>query len=383
MVAKMPLKSKNQRFGKYSRSDESEEKEIKSNRYESQRSSDSEVDDESNQEQDESSDEEELVPMADNDSDKYEHDSEDDDNNNEPDMKSLFAKVSALEDQDTRQTDVDEKRARDQLRKAQTLKSQVALHHKLIEMRIHLQQLLQAASEFKHDEPENQAQILEECQTLHSKLQDTRNIMMQHMELDVDDDDDDDDADDDDQDQRIHETLQTKLWKPVLNKRYDNLELFAGKKNLTEKKFKSVVSQSFYDQVESVLSHERLMQTRKERHPLLRSHGDDQEDDDDDSPADEEHLSKKPKMLLYEDTKLYQAMLQDFLKQSTQADGLTLRLQRQRAAAKANVDRRASKGRKIRYNVHDKLTNFTFCVPRAVPAIDDDAWFSTLFKGGR
>jgi len=226
MVAKMPLKSKNQRFGKYSRSDESEEKEIKSNRYESQRSSDSEVDDESNQEQDESSDEEELVPMADNDSDKYEHDSEDDDNNNEPDMKSLFAKVSALEDQDTRQTDVDEKRARDQLRKAQTLKSQVALHHKLIEMRIHLQQLMQAASEYKHDEPENQAQILEECQTLHSRLQDTRNIMMQHMGLDVDDDDDADD----DQDQRIHETLQTKLWKPVLNKRYDNLELFAGKK---------------------------------------------------------------------------------------------------------------------------------------------------------
>jgi protein AATF/BFR2 len=50
---------------------------------------------------------------------------------------------------------------------------------------------------------------------------------------------------------------------------------------------------------------------------------------------------------------------------------------------KINVDRKASKGRKIRYTVHEKLQNFTFPVPTisttAIP-IDSTRLFASLFQ---
>jgi len=51
------------------------------------------------------------------------------------------------------------------------------------------------------------------------------------------------------------------------------------------------------------------------------------------------------------------------------------------SAKKANLDRRASKGRKIRYTVHPKLVNFTFPVARPEPMIKEDIWFKSLFGG--
>ena len=45
------------------------------------------------------------------------------------------------------------------------------------------------------------------------------------------------------------------------------------------------------------------------------------------------------------------------------------------------VDRRASKGRKIRYAIVPKLVNFTFPVSRPEPAISEDVWFKSLFGG--
>lgn len=50
---------------------------------------------------------------------------------------------------------------------------------------------------------------------------------------------------------------------------------------------------------------------------------------------------------------------------------------------KNNVDRKASKGRKIRYTVHDKLQNFMFPIPTVNPSsviIDSDRLFVSLFQ---
>jgi protein AATF/BFR2 len=50
---------------------------------------------------------------------------------------------------------------------------------------------------------------------------------------------------------------------------------------------------------------------------------------------------------------------------------------------KNNVDRKASKGRKIRYTVHDKLQNFMFPIPTVNPSsvtIDSDRLFASLFQ---
>ncbi len=50
---------------------------------------------------------------------------------------------------------------------------------------------------------------------------------------------------------------------------------------------------------------------------------------------------------------------------------------------KTNVDRKASKGRKIRYTVHDKLQNFMFPIPTVNPStmtIDSSRLFASLFQ---
>jgi protein AATF/BFR2 len=55
---------------------------------------------------------------------------------------------------------------------------------------------------------------------------------------------------------------------------------------------------------------------------------------------------------------------------------------RNKTAKTTAVDRRASKGRKIRYAVVPKLVNFTFPVSRPEPTISEDVWFKSLFGGG-
>ena len=45
------------------------------------------------------------------------------------------------------------------------------------------------------------------------------------------------------------------------------------------------------------------------------------------------------------------------------------------------VDRRASKGRKLRYNVHEKLVNFMVPVPHERTSAAVDQLFSGLFGG--
>lgn len=48
---------------------------------------------------------------------------------------------------------------------------------------------------------------------------------------------------------------------------------------------------------------------------------------------------------------------------------------------KSNVDRKASKGRKIRYTVHAKLQNFMFPIPTiSEMQIDKDRLFGSLFQ---
>jgi protein AATF/BFR2 len=57
----------------------------------------------------------------------------------------------------------------------------------------------------------------------------------------------------------------------------------------------------------------------------------------------------------YQDGEFYQALLGEFLESST--DQSSHKIHREPKNRKI-VDRRASKGRKIRYHVHEKLVNF-------------------------
>jgi protein AATF/BFR2 len=364
-------------------------------------------------------------------------DDEDDDDNNVGvggggrTMKSLFSKVSALDAADAKApattSGAGHVNHQAHYQKALALKSQVALHHKLIEMRIHLQHVLHAASNkdlypgaastsTKSTSTEGEKQhVLQQCDHLFHTLYDARQAMVQdRLSLDLEVPPKSDDLPQKRATlQATHEALVTDFWKPVLNKRHAEVHVRSGKQlasssSQNNKKFKSVVDQSFYDQVESTVTHERLLHNPQSREPhvllqTVKATTSMQESDDDDSSSsstssDDEKETQKGKekeepvvALLYNDSKLYQNMLKDFLKSSASraVDGGGAAEERQRLQKQMNkqknkmVDRRASKGRKIRYHVHDKMTNFAFPIPRSVPAIEDDAWFQTLFRGGR
>jgi protein AATF/BFR2 len=87
-----------------------------------------------------------------------------------------------------------------------------------------------------------------------------------------------------------------------------------------------------------------------------------------------------------DDSKVYQQLLKDFVAHSTAAangNGVG-RLQVSKSAQnkKKQVDRRASKGRKIRYKEIPKLVNFTFPLSRPNSSnLDQDEWFQSLFGG--
>ena len=99
--------------------------------------------------------------------------------------------------------------------------------------------------------------------------------------------------------------------------------------------------------------------------------------------------------MLFDDSKVYQQILKEFVAVKgaahTPADSLRQRKLNKAAAKKqsaaALVDRRASKGRKIRYAEVPKLLNFTFPVNRTVVDsgdgndLDERAWFKSLFGG--
>ncbi|KAL7480664.1 hypothetical protein ACHAW6_006336 [Cyclotella cf. meneghiniana] len=189
-------------------------------------------------------------------------------------------------------------------------------------------------------------------------------------------------------------------WESTLNKHHSNLALHSGL--AIASKFQSkAVDVSFWEQVLSSAEHDRFKTERGQSSSEAKSG-----------------------MLAFDDSKLYQQMLKDFISSgggatSTNASkkGLGIdpaqdaaeRLKRAMrkksggdvdlttllhpdsaengnmlngsSAKKNTVDRKASKGRKIRYVVHPKLVNFTFPVARKEPMIREDIWFKSLFGG--
>ena len=81
----------------------------------------------------------------------------------------------------------------------------------------------------------------------------------------------------------------------------------------------------------------------------------------------------------YDDAEFYNQLLKEFL-ESKQLDAGNLTAGRGPKRRKV-VDRRASKGRKLRYNVHEKLVNFMVPVPHERTSAAVDQLFSGLFGG--
>jgi Apoptosis-antagonizing transcription factor, C-terminal len=220
-------------------------------------------------------------------------------------------------------------------------------------------------------------QVLGNLMKARDRLNDHRR---QHYRDDADDDDDDAEATstsrelldlllggggsggddhDDDHGEAISACLQKSyaedraVWKEVLDRRHKDVRLHAGA--VTSKQFRSLDA-SFFDQVEAAVEHEK---TRF----ITHHHKDDEE-------------------VVVDDNRLYQQILKDFVgslsSQSSTANGLPLRAI---STKKADVDRKASKGRKVRYAEIPKLVHFTFPLSRPETDLETNAWFRSLFGG--
>lgn len=170
------------------------------------------------------------------------------------------------------------------------------------------------------------------------------------------------------------------LWKDVseanqaiLPQYNDILNTYTRKTNLAGgsqvKKFKAV-NQDILAQVESVLADVQRVK-RKAHAPLDVDAGNTTAEEEDSA---EDLLDE----LMYDDSDFYQQLLKEFL-ESGGGSGQDALMQRTHRKKKKTVNRKASKGRQLRYTVHPKLENFMFPDPYPKPEMDVDELFRSAF----
>jgi Apoptosis-antagonizing transcription factor, C-terminal len=288
--------------------------------------------------------------------------------------KRLFQAIDALNHQDNRETKRPCRPAALSQRNAAAARSQVGLYQSLVECRILLQRC-RNGNEDNNSGPQKSSQLL--CDRVLRNLIKARDLLnrstdtcmdeegirisqdddssLLHLLLrDTGNDGNDDHSDSSDTannlDRALSEHLQKSYakdraeWMEVLDRRHKDVRLHAGA--VTSKQFRSLDA-SFFDQVEAAVEHEKTRFNRSQ----------DQVDD----------------------SRLYQQILKDFVgsSQST-SNGLPMRAI---ASRKPNVDRKASKGRKIRYTEIPKLAHFTFPLSRPESDLETNTWFRSLFGG--
>lgn len=171
-------------------------------------------------------------------------------------------------------------------------------------------------------------------------------------------------------------------WIHTLDRHHRESRLHSGLAAKAGTKFR-VVDQSFWSQVSAAASQERLLGIRRTTSTAT--------------------VDSK----VFDDSRTYRHLLKDFVEASalgrnvngptsgypfssgTAAAAATERLRRvahkkDRIAGrrrKNDVDRKASKGRKIRYAIYPKLANFAFPIERPEPVVGEDIWFRGLFGG--
>mmetsp|Transcript_1174 Transcript_1174/g.2564 ORF Transcript_1174/g.2564 Transcript_1174/m.2564 type:complete len:368 (-) Transcript_1174:35-1138(-) len=350
---------------------------------------------------------------------------------------SLFDAVSQLDEQDSR-ADVKRRRtAHSQIEKARQVQTQTKIYHSLMETRILLQRAVVATTDSAKPSPgsssseQNDDDVQNSCDALLTKLLETRRRLTATDRKNSDgkpydgiiqnenenDHEEDDSSVDDDEDKVSQSELQTTLqneydecreeWKTVLDRRHKDLKLQSG--GLTAKMMSKqqnssssggggafqVMDASFWQQVESVREYEDL---RRRQHQQ-------QQDEEESETAPTTSILE-----LFDDSKVYQQLLKDFVSQSTSAAASnnpsgngTLQHSTTRSrndkhnktknkGNKKKVDRRASKGRKLRFNEIPKLVNFTFPLSRGSGSgsgsgtsttnfLNQDEYFQSLFGG--
>lgn len=275
---------------------------------------------------------------------------------------SVFDAIQELESEDVRAESRQRKKSTTQAHRAQAAQSQTKIYNHLVECRILLQRAVTATQE---EEGKN-SRIVDSCNDLLENLLQARQQLMTGETVDDSTENEysgmvrNQSSSSDLQEalQQEYETCRDE-WKQVLDRRHKDLKLHAG---LTAKSQFRVLDSSFWQQVDATVEYEQLRRKSKE-----------EEEEED--------------RLVLDDSKVYQQLLKDFVAHSAvAANGGDGRLRGQIAKSAQNkkkqVDRRASKGRKIRYKELPKLVNFTFPLSRPNSSnLDQDEWFQSLFGG--
>lgn len=265
---------------------------------------------------------------------------------------SIFDAVQSMEREDAQAAQQRRKTtAREQIN-SQAALSQTKIFQSLVECRILLQRSLESGGSNRHSEPVDEDQ----CNQLLVELLRARQAL---CGTDTETNYDEIVSDPEQLSQVLQSEYESQRdeWKEVLDRRHQSIRLQSGGGSGTKflGKHSSAVDASFWQQVESVVQHEKLRQ--------------------------QQQTSLQP----FDDSKVYQQLLKDFVSQHASRDDQAAtqeRLRTKHPSTKKNVGRRASKGRKVRYVVHSKLTNFTFPQNRTTQTmLDPDEWFKSLFGG--
>ena len=267
------------------------------------------------------------------------------------------------------------KKSTTQAYRSKAAQSQTKIYNHLLECRILLQRAV-LGSPPSHDDDNNDTdenednddQVLDRCNGLLQSLLRARKQLLTGESEDNDDDDDEYSELVTGPTSKLQETLQEEYetcrneWKQILDRRHKDLKLHAG---LTAKSQFRVLDSSFWQQVDATVEYEKLRRQNQ--------------------ASDNE---TKNGMYELDDSKVYQQLLKDFVAHSTVTAagkaGMS-QIGRSKSTSSSNkqqVDRRASKGRKIRYKEIPKLVNFTFPLSRPhTTNLDQDEWFQSLFGG--
>ena len=316
----------------------------------------------------------------------------------------LFSTLHSLEQTDERAAKKRKQHLQNSVKQSQAANDESKINAILLELRILMQRSASAVSGVNPNN-ENMNKVTEELDGLLENLLVARRQLMGHQleNTDVDysklfhgdNDESNSDLEQNSTTNSLSSTLEDEYtslqshWESTLNKHHANLALHSGLSMATSKFHSKAVDVSFWNQVQSSVEHDRF---KREREGTC-------EDDE----------------FAFDDSKLYQQMLKDFIssgggsaiskKGMDPAQDAAERLKRvmrkksggdvdlnmlldpesdskiSSGSKKNTVDRKASKGRKIRYVVHPKMVNFMFPVARKEPMISDDVWFKSMFGG--
>lgn len=273
---------------------------------------------------------------------------------------SIFDAIEELDSQDRNAERKRRKETNVEKKKALEAQSQSKIYNHLLETRILLQRAVNKVNDAGESTEEAPASFRETCDTLIENLLRARSQLSGAPESKADEYKDlllpSSSA-------NLHSTLQDEYdthrddWKRVLNRKHKSLRLHSG---VTAKSQFRIMDSSFWEQVESTMEYEEIRN-------------------------DETNT----KSVLFDDSKVYQQLLKDFVANSANSAGntsmdrpSTQKQNKNTNSAKKQVDRRASKGRKIRYKEIPKLVNFTFPLSRPnTSSLNRDEYFQSLFGG--